>query len=370
MLSVDQAIALLPASAPLHCLRGLALQDLLQLESALVNFDNALRIDPDCAQAKLGKANVLLLSGNFQDGWPLFEWREWRDAKVSKGLAGRDFFQPRWQGFEPLVNKTILIYSDEGVGDTIQFVRYVRLLLTRGARVILQVPQALIILLQPLRAIVHVISLQSPLPNFDYHCPLLSLPLAFETTLDTIPSGKSYLKPIPQHLESWRQRLGQKTQPRIGLACNADFCKAGFVLDRQQPPPLGPLLMAGYTYYDLQPEKAGTGNSLLDAHPQVTQFSNELTDLADTAALASLMDLVITFDSGLAHLCGALGIQTWLILPYCPDWRWLLHRTDSPWYPSLRLYRDANHRGLANVVLRIADDLEHQYEALALASQI
>jgi hypothetical protein len=319
----------------------------------LASYDAAIALRPDYADAHFFKGLSSLVTGDFEHGWSEYEWR--REAPAAK-IPARDFPQPRWLGEDDIAGKTILLHGEQGFGDTIQFCRYVPLAAARGARVILEVAEPLRELMTDLAGTTKIIPKGDPLPDFDFQCPLPSLPLAFKTRLDTIPSGAAYLRAPNQALEYWNALLGTKRRPRIGLAWAGN---AKHVRDRERSMRLRdllPLLDVDATFVSLQKEiRAGEAETLTSCN--VLQFSPQLGDFSDTAALISQLDLVISVDTGVAHLAGALGKPVWILVTHAPDWRWLLDRDDSPWYPSARLFRQRETREWVDVTMRVREAL-------------
>ncbi|MBI5279644.1 MAG: glycosyltransferase family protein [Burkholderiales bacterium] len=333
--SCDRALALAPGHAEAHSNRGNALKALNRLDEALASFDNALALKPGYVHAAWNKALALLALGRFEQGWAWYESR-WNNEDT--GLALRSYPQPRWLGRESLAGKTILLYAEQGLGDTIQFCRYARLVQAQGARVVLEVPAALVPLLQGLAGVDQLLAEGSPLPAFDCQSPLLSLPLAFDTRLDSIPAPVPYLTSSAAKRGAWASRLGQKTRPRIGLAWSGRTTHKN---DRNRSITLGELaaqLPDDFDYISLQKDLREADQASLPASG-IRHFAHQLRDFTDTAALCDLVDLVITVDTSVAHLAGAMGRQTRVLLPLVPDWRWMTGRNDSPWYPTVRLVR-------------------------------
>ncbi len=352
--SHDRAIAIKPDYAEGHSNRGYALEELGQLDAAMASYDRAIALKPAFAEACSNKAFLLLLRGDFERGWALNEWR-WKREEVSG--SARDFPRPLWLGRESLAGKTILLHSEQGFGDTIQFCRYARLVADLGARVILEAPRPLMHLLEGLAGVAELVAAGSPLPAFDFHCPLLSLPLAFNTNLGTIPASQRYLGAEAERLAEWRERLGEQTKPRIGLVWSGrpehkhDHNRSIALADliRYLPP--------HYQYVSLQKEVRDADRPSLASRPDILHFGDALRDFADSAALCELMRLVISVDTSVAHLAGALGKPVWLLLPSRPDWRWLLDRADSPWYPSARLFRKETIGSWDGVLARVETEL-------------
>ena len=339
LISYKKAYTINPELSALnHHNIGLSLQELKRYDEAIAGYQKAIAINPDYTEAHWNLSLVQLLLGNFNEGWLEYEWR-WKNKEVNLFAGIRNFDQPLWLGKEPLKDKTILLYAEQGLGDTIQFCRYVPLVSALGAKVILEVHPSLVPLLYDLDGVSQIIAKDSKLPEFDYQCPLLSLPLAFKTTLETIPSSPSYITSNQNKVAIWQAQLGEKTKPRIGLVWSGSTTHKNDHNRSLTLARLLPYLSPSYEYISLQKEVRDIDQELLNKCEIIKQFGDQLQDFTDTAALCGLMDLVISVDSSVAHLAAAMGISTWVLLPYNPDWRWLLNRDDSPWYHSVKLYR-------------------------------
>jgi tetratricopeptide (TPR) repeat protein len=352
--SYDRAILLRPDSAVAHCNRGNVLLELNRLQESLDSHDRAISIEPKYAAAHTNRAVTLLLSGELERGWRDFEWR-WKIQGPSQ--KGRGLRQPLWVGEQSLAGKTILLYAEQGLGDTLQFCRYVPMVAALGARVILEVQRPLSGLLAGLNGVSRLVVKGEALPEAAYQCPLLSLPLAFKTRLGTIPSFPRYLESSKAKVADWQARLGIKSRPRIGLFWTGGRLRT----DDHRRVPFDQLmahLPAGFQYVSLQKELPAVDRPLLRAHSAIMDVAVDLKDFSDTAALCDCLDLVISVDSGVAHLSGALGKRTWILLPSSPDWRWLLNRSDSPWYPSATLYRQESPGDWRGVLARMRTDLQ------------
>ena len=353
LVSLDEALALRPNYVEALGNRGAAYQALRRLEDALASYSLALTLDPDHAETHWNESLCLLLTGDFTRGWQGYEWR-WK----AKEFAGHDrvYPQPRWLGVDEISGKTILLWTEQGFGDTIQFCRYVNLLVQREAKVILEVHRPLKALLGRLAGSVEVFGWGEPLPPFDFHCPLMSLPLAFKTTLETIPADGPYLSADPQKVRDWSSRLGSANKRRVGLVWSGS---PGHTNDAARSIPLAELLgsLGGVeaSFVSLQKELRPHDQAVLAARPEILHFGESLRDFDDTAALIQAMDLVISVDTSVAHLAGALGKPVWILLPYVPDWRWLLDREDSPWYPTARLFRQTRRSDWEGVLRDVAD---------------
>jgi hypothetical protein len=294
---------------------------------------------------------------------------EWRWKVESPASQPRQFQEPLWLGDVSLAGQTILLHAEQGLGDTLQFCRYAPLVKSLGAHVLFEAPQILHPVLGGLEGIDQLFKKGDPLPGFDLQCPLLSLPLAFKTTIVTIPSSGAYLKSEPELVKTWAIRLGERRVPRVGLVWSGN---PGHGNDRNRSVSLAALLAqlpAGLDYVSLQKEIRDADRATLDAFGNVRFFGPELRDFADTAALSDLMDIVISVDTSVAHLCGALGKPTWMLLPFCPDWRWLLERNDSPWYDSMTLYRQPSVGDWDAVFSRVSTDLQSTLNASGLADR-
>ncbi len=340
----DLTIVLHPDYAQAHSNRGATLQDLMRCDEALASYDHALALRPDLAGAHNNAALCRLLVGDFERGWQEHEWRWQADQLASER---RNFPQPLWLGSGELAGRTILLHAEQGFGDTLQFCRYVPLLASRGARVILEVQRPLQRLMGTLAGAPQVISRGEPLPTFDLHCPLLSLPLAMRTQIDTIPARMPYLAATEDQVREWRDRLAGHEKPRVGLVWAGNprkelaNCFRVDALRSMEFAQLAPLLdVSGCEFYSLQKGDdavAQLRDSALRRH--VVDWTDDLHDFSDTAALVENLDLVITVDTAVAHLAGALNKPFWLLNRYNTCWRWLLDREDSPWYPTARLFR-------------------------------
>ena len=363
--SYDKTVALKPDHAEACYNLGITLLELRQPNDAVVSYDRAIALRPDYAEAYWNKSLALLLNGDFKNGWELYEWR-WSDKLP--GLTKRNFPQPLWSGKESLTGKTILLHSEQGLGDTIQFCRYARSVAELCDRVILEVEPPLIGLLKELDGVADVIAKGSALPPFDYHCSLMSLPLAFQTSLDSVPCSEKYLRSNEKKLTYWAGRLGEKKKPRVGIVWSGSTKHQN---DHNRSIPLADLikkLPPHCQYVSLQKEMRDIDRSTLESNPAILHFGNELHDFTDTAALCELMDIIITVDTSVAHVAGAMGKTTWILLPFSPDWRWLLNRDDSPWYKSVKLYRQSKIGDWESVLARVGADLEKNIPRLPAKS--
>ena len=350
---VERAIALAPRLAPARVNRGNILQRLGRHRDALQAYDQALALDPANVDANWNRALCCFLLGDYAAGWRGFEWR-WR-LEHRRSEAGR-FAQPSWLGQERIDGKTILLHCEQGLGDTIQFARYVGQVAGRGARVVLEVFPPLAGLMATLPDTIQIIRRGDPLPPFDLHTPLMSLPLALGEPEPAFPP-QPYLAADPARARAWAERLGLASGLRVGLACSGSRTN-GNDANRSIPfETLAAWLPAGPDYHLVQKDIRDADRAALATRRDIAVWDEALGDFADTAALCQSMDLVISVDTSVAHLAGALGRPVWLMLPFDPDWRWGLHSDTTPWYPRMRIYRQARRRDWSDPLERVARDL-------------
>jgi tetratricopeptide (TPR) repeat protein len=336
-----KALALQPGRAELHYNLGSALQRQGLYAEALACYGRALALKPDYAQAHLNRSFALLLIGEFDEGWRGYEWR------FVVGRYDRNFDQPLWSG-EPLGGRRILVHAEQGFGDALQFVRYVPAIAERGGGVVLEVPEPLVRLARTVPGVSQVVARGDPLPVFDCHCPLLSLPLVFKTNLATIPNAVPYLAVPAEASAAWAERIPTTPGLKVGIVW------AGTTVGAIGLGLLQPLWdLDGVSWFSLQVgERSGDISSLDGA--KITDLSPWLVDFAETAAAVCRLDLIISVDTSVAHLAGALGRPTWLLLRHPPEWRWLLERDDSPWYPTARLFRQRQEGDWREAVREVA----------------
>jgi len=351
----DRALSLAPDHVKALNNRGFALQALNRHNEALASYSRALELQKDFADAHFNQAISLLTIGDFRRGFEKYEWR-WR--RTGMPAQRRSYSRPLWLGEYPLRGRTILLHAEQGLGDTIQFARYIGLLARAGARVVLEVQPQLKASLGQIEGVAAVVARGEPLPPFDVHCPLGSLPLAFKTEPATIPSTGSYLAANDAHIGKWRPRLEALARPRVAVAWSGN---PEHMNDRNRSialSRLAPLWSAGTArFVAIQRDLRSGDAELLAREPRVTQIGTELDDFADTAAVCTLVDLVITVDTSVAHLAGAMGRPVWILLPFSPDWRWTLAGESSRWYPSARLFRQPSLGDWDSVVERLRGEL-------------
>lgn len=352
--SYDAALQLRPNYAEAHYDRSLSLRELLRLEEAIQSCENAVQVRPDYAEAWWNEAEMRILKGDYERGWPMFEWR-WRSAHYGKVM--RCFTAPLWLGEEDLEGKSILIHLDGGYGDTLNFCRYVSLLVERGAQVSLEVQTGLVGLLQESFPCVQVIGTGQELPACDFQCPMMNLPGAFRLPLELIPSRLPYVRVAQRYLEGWVARLGQKQRPRIGLAWSGSLDHSNDAQRSMTCLAMAGLLTQEAEFHCLQKHLREVDQTAVRQLP-IRVWERELEDFAETAGLVMAMDLIVCVDTSVAHLAGALGKPTWLLLPHVPDMRWLLERDDSPWYPGvMRLFRQPQSGDWEAVVTKVAEEM-------------
>ena len=356
LVSYDKALALKADYAEAHLNRGTVLRELMRLEAAQDSYHQAITLKPDYAEAYANRATLRLLQGDFDNGWRDFEWR-WSNPGGSNIRQKRHCPERLWLGEERLAGKTILLSWEMGLGDTLQFCRYADELSRQGARVLLEVQRPLTTLLADLDGVSQVVANGAEPPTFDFHCPLLSLPLALNTRIDTIPAAQGYLRADARKVVQWQRRLGSHARPRVGLVWSGNPRHSN---DRYRSIALEALLAGLPTdleYVSLQRDVREQDAQTLHARSEVVDFSGDLRDFSDTAALCRCLDLVISVDTAVAHLSGALGQLTWILLPFHPDWRWLTQRCDSPWYDSVRLFRQTRLEGWDEVLAGVREEL-------------
>lgn len=326
---------------------GIALEAQGDTIGALAQYNGAIATDPNNASVRWNKALMLLRNSEYAEGWKLYEWR-W-----SEGTAGplRNYpGRPLWLGGIPIAGRTILLYAEQGLGDTIQFARYVKQVEAAGARVVLQVFPPLKTLFEAQPGAHQVIGVGEPLPAFDLQCPLMSLPLALGNTFDAASQGAPYIVPDPALVTAWKERLGTSSRLRVGLVWKGNPKNPTDALRSIPLDALTEVLGQVVEFVCLQQDATPTEVATLRASGNAHVFDAELGDFNDTAALVACCDLVITVDTAMAHLAGAMGKPTWVLLAARSDWRWLKDQTDSPWYPSARLFRQAQQGVWQDVV--------------------
>lgn len=335
----SDAIALDPARPEPYLNRGTVHAAAGNYEAALADYDAAIERNPDMAGAYWNRSLLHLEHGRFKQGWIDHEWR-WKTVHFENSIDQRDVALPLWRG-QCLDGKTIVLGSEQGLGDTLQCARFAPMLAARGATVILEVQRALVDLLGTVDGVRQVLPRGAALPPADYWCPLMSVPLALGIEADTIPAFPRYLDSDPAKRAAWAQRLGPRSAPRVGLVWSGNPTHGNDASRSIVFEEFAAMLPPGLEYVSLMKDIRPSDAAALAARPDVRCFAEHLHDFTDTAALCDELDLVVSVDTSVAHLAGALGRPTWILLPLVVDWRWMRERSDSPWYPSARLLRQS-----------------------------
>jgi tetratricopeptide (TPR) repeat protein len=370
LVSFDEAARLLPNDSLVAKQRGIALQWCGQFEASLREFDRAIALKDDHAEAWMSKAFLLMTLGDLKAGLPLYEWRWLTHGWLESPLRfQRQSTQPLWLGETDIAGKTLLVYPEQGYGDTFQFCRYASVAANAGARVIVEAEPSLMALMATLPGVSGTTSDREPYPDHDLRSPMMSLPLAFGTTMETIPAEVPYLRADPIRVSDWRERLSGLRGRRIGLVwgAGARIGDAEMVsIEQRKSLPLvalAPLAdVAGCDFVSIQYGPALKQAAAPPAGMVLHDYSRHIKNFADTAALMENLDLVISVCTSTAHLAGALARPVWLLNRFDTDWRWFLDRDDSPWYPSMRIFRQPRSGDWASVVRSVADAL-HGYVA-------
>ena len=355
----DIAIRLKPDYVEALNNRGNVLKDLHKLDDAVADYDRAIAIDADFAAAPFNKSLALLLRGEMESGWKLWEWR-WEQIKPTS--PKRNFAEPLWIGDSDIAGKTILLHSEQGLGDAIQFIRYVPMVADLGATIVVEAPALLHPLFAHIRGIDRLVAKDEALPPFDCHCPLMSLPLAFKTTLETVPAEVPYVTVSDAKMAFWSARLGMLSKPRIAFAWRGNPSNSN---DRNRSVGLFDIkrhLSPDFDWFCLH-------HDLNDVEREVAESIGHLscpldgdTDLEDAAAICAIADAVVTVDTSFAHIAGALGKASFVMLPFTPDWRWMMGRSDTPWYPRMTLFRQDKTRDWNPSMESVVTALHKLYE--------
>ena len=362
----DKTIAIQSTHAQAHSNRGVALKAQHNIAHALRSFDLSIAIDPNYAQAYWNKAVTLLLDGQYEKGWQLFEWG-WQAKQRG---PQRHTELPLWTGIYPLKGKRILLHAEQGYGDVIQFCRYTKLIHDMGATVWLEVPSALVTLMQTLEGVHAVIAAGESVPEVDFHCPLMSLPKALKTTLANLPAPSAYLQADPAQSAQWQSRLAGFKKTKVGVVWSTGVRPHQpevAMANAERNVPLESLAShlqhADIDFFSLQ--KGDPAESDIKGHEKTFwphenfhNFTADLHTFADTAALIAQLDLVISVDTSSAHLAAAMGKPVWILVKADGCWRWLLDIAHSPWYPSARIFRQGPDRNWQPVLERVAQELK------------
>ena len=349
----DRALAAAPDHANAWLNRGKALAQLNRYDEALASYDKVLALRKDDADAHFNAALALLTLGDYRRGFAEYEWRWRRTGMPAQKSRGK----PLWRGEYPLARKTILLHAEQGLGDTIQFARYVPLVAAGGAKIVLEVQPELKPLMRALDGAAAVIAPGEVPPSYDVHCPLGSLPLAMRTELATVPAQIPYLSADETRLAKWSARLGALARPRIAIAWAGNPSHDN---DRNRSIAFARLARVFSTpasFISIQRDVRSEDAAPLAAETRVAQIGGELQDFSDTAAVLALADLVIAVDTAAAHLAGAMARPVWVLLPFAPDWRWTLQGETTPWYPTARLFRQTALGDWNAVIARLGGEL-------------
>ena len=352
-----QAITINPRFVNAYVNLGVALRDMRRFDEALLQFRKALSLNQNDAGARTNRAQTNLLLGEFEHGWREYEWR-WRDGSQSHGFPQ----STQWTGTQPTDGKTIFVHHEQGFGDTLQFVRFVDRLSAAGARVVLRVQDALLPLLQNYRGAAEVIGETWQVPRFDYHIPTLSLPFALKIRAADLAVAGPYVHADGALVSQWDDVFAGSTQrPGIGIVWSGSRTHLNDRNRSMSLEQLKPLLDADANFFALQQDVRESDRACLaqlDERGLLRDVSARLTTFAETAALIARLDLVISVDTAVAHLAGALGKPVWIALPFMPDWRWQLDRSDSPWYADARLFRQKIQGDWAGVIAALRVEID------------
>lgn len=369
--SYGKAAALNPESPEILTNMGVALSGLQRYEDAAVCYEKALKLKPDHASAHWNHALLLLTKGEFENGWVEYEWR-WRVRNFAQYKARHS--KPEWKGEDPK-GRTILLWCEQGLGDTVQFIRYAPLVLARGARVVVQCQKELHRLLASSRDFGEVITSEQAVPAHDLQCSIMSLPYIFGTSLESVPSDIPYIRPDSRLVSQWKERVGACAGLRVGLVWAGklwDNIPAAKSVDSRRSMNLrmlSPLAdIPDVVFVSLQLGAAADQIGSDSPFP-IVKYGSDIMDFSDSAAIIANLDLVISVDTSVAHVSGAMGKRTWLLSRYDSCWRWLLAREDSPWYPSLRLFRQKKAGDWAEVIERVAVALRHEAHVKSALTQ-
>ncbi|WP_229008443.1 tetratricopeptide repeat protein [Methylophilus sp. Leaf408] len=352
----QKAIQLNPDYAYAYTGQGIAFMELKRFDEAFASFEKAIvynlrtskdrqnkntrvddpgtTTDADVADAFWNKAILKILLGEYEEGWCLYEYRRHR---IEQKESYPDYKQPLWLGQQPINGRVLYIYPEQGLGDFIQFCRYIPLVEKLGAKVILSVPAQLYPVIKTMGLNAKIIMAGEKIDAFDLHCPIMSLPLAFKTKSESIPNTMPYFFADKEKKNTWEDRLNKASpQLKVGLVWSGSKEHKKDHDRSIRLEQLGPILSLPIAFYSLQKEIRNQDKITISTLNQIQQFSDELIDFSDTAALVDCLDLVITVDTSVAHLAGAMAKNVWILISYLPDYRWMLDRDDTPWYPQLR----------------------------------
>lgn len=364
-----KAIRLKPTYYDAHNNLGIAYAELGRFDDAIASYTECLKLRPTHVDAHLNRALTWLRKGDYAQGWAEYEWR-WK----KRSLTNRPLLQPQWNGF-PIEGRRILLIAEQGHGDTFQFLRYARLLKARGATVIFECPEPLVKLLSRVPEIDQLIPRGQPIPDYDVYAPLLTLPGLMSTSVAAIPAEVPYLQADPDLVEHWRRELADVAEFKVGINWQGN---PGYAGDRHRSIPLAhfaPLAkVPGVKLFSLQKNHGVEQLKGIEGKFPVIDLGGRLDGehgpFMDTAAVMKNLDLFITSDTAVAHLAGALGVPVWMAISTTPDWRWMTDREDNPWYPTMRVFRQAEHMAWGPVFERIAAELRKAVPKSAVARSL
>lgn len=359
----DRVIEATPGNVDAHYCRGNVLVDLGSFDEALVSYDFAISLNAEYAKAHFNKGILLLLLGRYREGWASFEWR----LKTEEMAKHYPVFHGKtpWRGSRDISGQIILIQGEQGLGDIIQFSRYLPKIEALGAKAIVQVKADVLNLVRSVRSAHIAIADTEALPEFDFYCPMMSLPYAFGTDFASLPNETPYIHADEAKIRTWQERLGPRRRPRIGIAWSGAPVHDN---DANRSIPLKtlvPLFNDSIEWHSLQKEVREHDLQTLQSLPEIQRHAPLLRDFSDTAALIECMDLVLSVDTSIAHVAGALGKRTLIMLPFRPDYRWMLNRPDTPWYPKALLLRQTRRGNWHDVIEAAKRELSKLAEAVS-----
>lgn len=351
----EKAIQINPGLPESYYNLGEIASDKRQIGDAVTYYQKAIQLNPDYAEAHFALAREFLVSGKFKEGWKEYEWR-WK----LEGVSQPDFLQPLWDGSD-INGLTVFLHAEQGFGDTIQFIRYAPLIAQRGAKVIVACQPSLTSLLKNVHGISQIIAYGEELPHFDFRCPLLSLPMIFDTSLESIPSSVAYISADPMSLLKWQAKVQyDDSRFKVGLVWSGSPANIQGRYRSCSLDTFAPITeIENVSFYSLQKGPASVLTESLPNGIRLIDYTDSIEDFSDTAALIANLDLIISIDTAVAHLAGAMGKPVWTLIPWKPDWRWMLDREYSPWYPTMRLFRQPSPGDWTSVIKKVSQELQN-----------
>jgi tetratricopeptide (TPR) repeat protein len=338
--------------------RGMALRELRRFNEAIEDFENCVALKPDFADGYWNKALTHLMIGDYENAWPLYEHR-WDSPNFTS--KKRDFEKPLWLGSPSLNGKTILLHSEQGLGDSLQFCRYIEKFRELQCKVLLEVEKPLMRIMENLLPAKQIFEKGADLPAFDFHCPLMSLPLAFQTTVATIPSPSPYLSGNSDRIKWWQDYLGEAKKPRVGLVWQGNPHHSKNQRRSIQLSNIIRYLEDDFDWYSLQMEVSSEDECIINKTRQLTHFGALIGDFAETAALCATLDAIVSVDTSIVHLCGAIGKPVHLLLSYIADARWHADGDSTPWYPTICIYRQGMNRCWHEPIHQAISEIKKSY---------